>query len=99
MPEDFDTPYRGGFVRHEHHFALAVYFVIYAGGCFLCGYLFAGQVILYQLVINSHLFLRMLGLLLLHLFLRFYRNQLYLIRYLLAGIRLHPVCLNAILYQ
>ena len=26
MSEDFDTPYRGGFVRHEHHFALTVYF-------------------------------------------------------------------------
>ena len=27
MPADsFDTPYRGGFVGHEHHFALSVYF-------------------------------------------------------------------------
>ena len=24
--ESFDTPYRGGFVGHEHHFALTVYF-------------------------------------------------------------------------
>ena len=24
--ESFETPYRGGFVRHEHHFALTVYF-------------------------------------------------------------------------
>jgi acyl-CoA thioester hydrolase len=23
---EFDTPYRGGFVGHEHHFALSVYF-------------------------------------------------------------------------
>ena len=23
---DFDTPYRGGFVGREHHFALTVYF-------------------------------------------------------------------------
>jgi len=25
-PSPFDTPYRGGFVGHEHHFALSVYF-------------------------------------------------------------------------
>ena len=25
-PESFDTPYRGGFVGNEHHFALSVYF-------------------------------------------------------------------------
>ena len=25
-PESFDTPYRGGFVSKEHHFALSVYF-------------------------------------------------------------------------
>jgi acyl-CoA thioester hydrolase len=24
--DGFETPYRGGFVRHEHHFALTVYF-------------------------------------------------------------------------
>jgi len=26
MASDLDTPYRGGFVGHEHHFALTVYF-------------------------------------------------------------------------
>ena len=26
MAGDLDTPYRGGFVEHEHHFALTVYF-------------------------------------------------------------------------
>jgi len=26
MVHDFDTPYRGGFLGHEHHFALTVYF-------------------------------------------------------------------------
>ena len=26
MAGDLDTPYRGGFVGHEHHFALTVYF-------------------------------------------------------------------------
>jgi acyl-CoA thioester hydrolase len=26
MADDLDTPYRGGFVGHEHHFALTVYF-------------------------------------------------------------------------
>jgi acyl-CoA thioester hydrolase len=26
MTVDLDTPYRGGFVGHEHHFALTVYF-------------------------------------------------------------------------
>ena len=26
MSSDLDTPYRGGFVGHEHHFALSVYF-------------------------------------------------------------------------
>ena len=26
MASDLDTPYRGGFVDHEHHFALTVYF-------------------------------------------------------------------------
>ena len=26
MARDLDTPYRGGFVGHEHHFALSVYF-------------------------------------------------------------------------
>ena len=26
MAADLDTPYRGGFVGHEHHFALTVYF-------------------------------------------------------------------------
>jgi len=26
MASDLDTPYRGGFVEHEHHFALTVYF-------------------------------------------------------------------------
>src|SRR5512138_3714143 len=26
MAGDLDTPYRGGFIQHEHHFALTVYF-------------------------------------------------------------------------
>ncbi len=26
MAADLDTPYRGGFIEHEHHFALTVYF-------------------------------------------------------------------------
>jgi acyl-CoA thioester hydrolase len=26
VPESLETPYRGGFVGHEHHFALSVYF-------------------------------------------------------------------------